>query len=283
METETPWFESFLESLTAILDAAASRAPGILFAIILVVAGWYLAKLVRIAVRRLVRGSSRLLQSVLPRSAAASIGIPPGLTNLIGHAAFAVVFLLALAVAFDIAGFDAAVAWFSRVAIHLPNIIAGFVIVLLGYLLGVFVREQVSLWLPDDVVTPGLALPRLAQYTVAGIALIVGLDQMGVDVRFLIALFVVLASSVCIGFALAFALGAKGHVSNLIGTRAAARQISAGTVVSIDGVEGTVLEITHSHVAIETGEGKVFVPGRRVDEQILILRAGPQEAENRDG
>lgn len=275
METGSSWLESFRASLAAAIDATAAHAPGVLFAIVVLIAGWFLAKFARVVVRRLVRGSNRLLQNLVPKSRASQIGVPPGLTNLIGHVAFAVVLLLALAAALNLAGFEAAVAWFGRAAIHLPNVIAGFVIILLGYLLGVFVRDQVLLWLPDDIATPGLALPRLAQYTVAGIALIVGLDQMGVDVRFLIALFVVLASAVCIGFSLAFALGARAHVSNLIGTRAAARRVATGAAVRIDGIEGTVVEITHSHLALDTAEGLVYVPGRMIDEHTLTVTADP--------
>lgn len=283
METGSSWVETFRRAFVAALDTTATHAPGILFALVVIIAGWFAAKFARILVRRLVRGSSRLLQSVLPRAAAPAIGIPPGLTNLIGHTAFAVVFLLALAAALDLAGFDAAVVWFGRAAIHLPNIIAGLVIIVLGYLLGIFARDQVLLWLPDDVGTPGLALPRLTQYSVAGIALIVGLDQMGVDVRFLIALFIVLASSVCVGFSLAFALGAKTHVSNLIGTRAAGRQLVAGSVVRIAGFEGTLLEITHSHVALDTADGKVYLPGRLVDEVAVTIVPGPGGASRADG
>ena len=273
MDSGSSWVASFRQAFVAAFDATASYAPGILFAIVVLVVGWFLARLVRILARRLVRGANRVIQSILPRSAAQTIGVPPGLTNLIGHIAFAAVFILALGMALDLAGYDAAVAWFTRVAAYLPNVIAGLVIIVLGYLLGILVRDQIALWLPDDAAAANLVLPKLGLYSVAGIALVVGLDQMGVDVRFLIALFVVVTAAASIGFATAFALGARMHVRNLIGTRAARRELTTGMVVEINGIKGTVLEVSQTYIVLDTDAGKVLVPGYMANEYAITIAA----------
>lgn len=278
MDSGSSWVTSFKQAFAAAFDATATYAPGILFAIVVLMVGWFLARLARIVARRLVRGSNRVLQSVMPRSAAQTIGVPPGLTNLIGHIAFAAVLILAIAVALDLAGYDAAVAWFTRATTYLPNVIAGLVIIVLGYLLGIVVRDQVALWLPDDAAAASLVLPKLSQYSVAGITLVVGLDQMGVDVRFLIALFVVLTAAVSIGFATAFALGARRHVRNLIGARMASRELATGMVVQINGIRGTVLEVTQTYIVLDAVDGKVLVPGSMADEQTIRIEASSQDA-----
>jgi small-conductance mechanosensitive channel len=121
------------------------------------------------------------------------------------------------------------------------------------------------------------------QYVVVATATIVALDQVGIDVALLIALAVALTAAVLIALAVAFALGARSHVSNLVGIRAARDQLATGMRIQIGDVEGEIVEISASQVALETPRGKVLVPGRMLDEAIVCLLTSPTEMDQRGG
>jgi len=73
------------------------------------------------------------------------------------------------------------------------------------------------------------------------------------------------------GIALAFGLGARTHVSNIIAANQLRQIYQAGDNVRIGETEGRVVEITVSRVIIDTEAGSVGIPAKSFDEQEITL------------
>ena len=102
------------------------------------------------------------------------------------------------------------------------------------------------------------------------------LEQLGVNVNFLIQLTTVTAAAVFGGIALVFALGTRQHLANLIGAHYARKHYAPGDHVRIGAFEGRVLEISDGCVFIETEQGDVSVPGEHFTQQPFVkLRKSP--------
>ncbi|MEO1253237.1 MAG: hypothetical protein AAFW81_12940, partial [Pseudomonadota bacterium] len=112
---------------------------------------------------------------------------------------------------------------------------------------------------------------KFAQGGIFITALIIGLDQIGVDVTFLVALFAVSAGAIFVGFSIAFGLGARDYVSNLIGARTARQKIRPGTMLRVGDIEGEVLEITQTQIALDTADGRTLVPARITEESMIVI------------
>lgn len=267
------WTDSFREAWDVIAGAAIAYAPGILLAILVLIVGWITARLVRSGVVRIVAAANRLLQGVWQRKALPGLPMMARIGGFLANLAFVLVISFALLVALDVAGFDAAVAWFRALATYLPNAITGLVIILLGYPLGVMIRQLITQPATERRAPQYAELGRYVQYAVIVVAIVVGLDQMGVEVRLLVALVTVVVAAVAVSFAVAFTASARSHLGNLIGARTARRQLSPGTAIRIDGIEGTVLEVTATQIAVETSEGRALVPASVIDENVLVILA----------
>jgi len=76
------------------------------------------------------------------------------------------------------------------------------------------------------------------------------------------------------GLSIAFSLGARVYVSNLIGAHYLSREYRAGERVRVGGQEGVILEITPVAVVLETPEGRLTVPARLFSEEATLLLAG---------
>jgi small-conductance mechanosensitive channel len=74
--------------------------------------------------------------------------------------------------------------------------------------------------------------------------------------------------------ALAFGLGARASVANIIAARYVAQFCRVGQAVRIDDVEGTVVQLTPTAVVVETPEGRAVVPAGRFHETSSVLLAG---------
>lgn len=174
--------------------------------------------------------------------------------------------LITIIVAAQVAGLAIVTDWLRRLLVLLANLVVGIAIIVVGYFVGLLVRERAQAESP--------LVGRIAQVTVLAIATIVGLDQVGVDVAVVIALTAVVAGGLVAGLFVAFGLGARRFVSNLIGARSARGMLGPGLRVRIGDVEGTVLEITATHIALDTVDGRLLVPGCSADlERILIITA----------
>ncbi|MDO9461327.1 MAG: mechanosensitive ion channel, partial [Alphaproteobacteria bacterium] len=73
------------------------------------------------------------------------------------------------------------------------------------------------------------------------------------------------------GVAIAFSLGSKSFVSNLIGARYLNKDYRVGESIRVGKIEGKIMEITSIAVVLETNEGRVTVPAQIFGEEVSLL------------
>lgn len=273
MESDKSWWSAYLDALWDQIRAGADYVPGLLGAILVLVLGWVVARFARHAIKRVARASNNLLERSFPSGMLAEARVSQLAAVLVGEIVFWVILLISVTIAAGIAGLSTISEWLDRITAHLPNLVAGIAIVVVGYFLSVYVREQVAPGAGSGGSAQNRLLARIAQGLVVSTALIVGLDQIGIDVALLVALSVVSVAALFTGLAVAFALGARSHVSNLVGVRSARQHLSPGVRIRVDDIEGEILEITSTQIALTTNQGKVLLPGRIADEKTITIVA----------
>jgi hypothetical protein len=202
------------------------------------------------------------------------------LTRATSHAvatvAFWIVLLVFAASALKILGGTLFEEWTKGLLGYLPSAIGGVIIIVLGFTGGALARsvlEQASLGLGAG---QSSLLGRLAQAVLVLAGIVIGIDQLGVNVNFLIQLTTVTAAAVFGGIALVFALGTRQHLANLIGAHYARKHYAPGDHVKIGEFEGRILEISDGCVFIETDQGDVSVPGEHFTQHPFVkLRKEP--------
>ena len=165
--------------------------------------------------------------------------------------------------------------WLDSLILFIPRLLLGGAIIFAGYLLGTVTRSLVA-----NVVAPGASqlLPQLAQYLVVTAAVITGLGQMAVDISFLATLVIVLVAALLGSLSLAFALGSRDMVANMLSRRELERY-RIGDRLSIEGVEGHVVEITRTGVVLDSDFGLTHVPAARFANAIVVQLADEERAD----
>jgi hypothetical protein len=105
---------------------------------------------------------------------------------------------------------------------------------------------------------------------------VIGIDQFGVNVDFLVLLSTVTAGAVFGGVALVFALGTRHHLANLVSAHYARKHFAPGDLVRAGGFEGRIVEIADGCVFLETEHGDVSVPAQVFSEQPLVKLRRPK-------
>lgn len=150
----------------------------------------------------------------------------------------------------------------------LPQALVAFVIVVAAHLAGLL-AANIVVQLSDNIPADSLA-PRALHGTIVVIGVVMGLQHVGVNITFITQLLLLLVAVVGGGLMLAFALGARRHVANLLARNELSR-LTIGERIRIDDTEGTVIEISNTAVDVATDRGVVTIPSARFAE-VAVLR-----------
>jgi Mechanosensitive ion channel, conserved TM helix len=277
MQNLTNWWETFTESLTSSLTSIGEYLPLFGGALLVMALGWLVARLLRAVVVRLGTAFNRALERFLSRPGTRGLRLSPKLLALTGNFAFWIAILLFAAIAARTARLDAFSTWLDRVIDYLPTLVAGGLIALAGFLLSTLVRDAVS----AAVASTGSAHDQLAglaaQSTVFVTAIVIGLDQIGIDVTFLITLVAIVLGGALLSLALAFGFGAKDFVGNLIAAHYVQRLLEPRERARVGDMEGRVLEITPTTVVLVNERGRLLVPARLFQREMTVLLSGDED------
>ncbi len=276
----TSWLTALEDSALSIANGVVTIAPAIAAAIVIMVLGWLFARSVRSLVRQLSNGANRLLDRVFQKGELANVRFSAAAISAVAETAFWIIIFLAITVAARIAGFTAIFGWMNQLVAHLPNLVVGFLIIALGYFASRYVGRHIAASARDEKANENILIGRVVQGFIFLTALIIGLDQVGVKVSFLITLLTVAAGAILAGFSIAFGLGAKDHVRNLFGARLAHRSLLLGLRVRIGEIEGDVLDVSANHIALDTVSGRALIPARIVDEQVVEILTATGQGNN---
>lgn len=278
---ETPVTQQLAAGWWAIVEPIAAYLPRVLAAVAVLVAGWLLARLLRALTVRLVTGIDRLWHAVILRSRLEQLQPRHPPARIVGEMVFWLTILFVVASAAEILGMGVFVNWLSAVVAYLPVLAAGLLIVLAGFVLSSLARDLVSSTAASAGIVQGDLLGRVVQGLVLLTAVVVGVDQMGVDVQFLATIAAVAVGALLGGGALAFGLGARSLAANVIAAQQVRKHYRAGDRVRVRDVEGAILEIGTTSVVLDTGDGRVTVPASIFGEEISVLTTAASSDESR--
>lgn len=205
-----------IEHALAAVDALAPRlaAASAILAVGLA-AGWVLGGVVQRLSATMDVGST-VYDSPLGRPFDGAEGV----SRAIGRAAAYSIYLVSTYAATNALGVDVLSVWVEELLSILPALVAGVVILLVGFVVATYVAE----FLRDSQAAARAGITPLfvtaVQLTLYLLVVVLGLDTMGVDVRILTtfarAFAFGLAGAVAIGLGVAFGLGSKDYVARNI-------------------------------------------------------------------
>jgi hypothetical protein len=262
--------DSFTAAAGALFERLAAHLPNLIGALLLLGAGWLLARLLRVVA---VRGM-HLAETLIERMAGSSRLKVGRSANVLGTVVYWVVLLFFVTAATHVLGLQTFTEWLSRLLDYLPTLAAGLLIVVAGYVLASFVADLVLATATRLQAAQRTALARLAQGATLVAAILVGADQIGIRVTWIAILAAVVIAAVLGGVTIAVSLGARSYVANLIGAHYLRQAFEVGQRVRVSGFEGRIVEVSATSLVLETQEGRVALPGRVYHDEPIVLLSG---------
>ena len=267
------WAEHMTQSFATSVSDVMSFLPTLFEAGLLLLLGFLLAKLVGLAVTRLLQlfGLDRLLgrtaiQTLLERS-----GTKKQISEILGVTGFWVIFLLFLISASKTVGLAIVSEGLTSLAYYIPKVGIAILILILGLMAANFVRELILLACSTAGIVQGAIVAQA--FYVAGILLVIvtAINELGIDTGLLNNTIILLVAGLIAGAALSFGLGSRSAVSNLIAAHYLQSVVRVGVKVRMGPIQGTVVAMTPVSVILETEEGRVVIPASQFNETTAVI------------
>ena len=199
-----------LEPLRAFLIQIGAYVPRLLFAVLVLVAGWLLAKAVRFTV---ARGLHAVNFQVLTERAGIDNFLRQGgmvrdSTAVFAAFAYWLVILASLIIAFNGLGLTYVADLLGRVMWFVPNVFVALLVLVFGAFFARFVGDAVATYGRNAGIQDALLLGKVAQYAILLFVVLIALDQVKVGGDIVRQSFLIILGGVV--FALAWAFGLAG-------------------------------------------------------------------------
>jgi hypothetical protein len=198
---------TFLERLQTSFAQLGALLPALLGALVILFAGYLLAKLVQRGTERVLRRIqlNRLLErggvlEVVERS-----GTHANPTRVIARLLFWFIMIAVILLAANALGLESLGLVFTELVGYIPSIIAAVVVIIIGILLGDVVGGLIMA--SAGTLDAGPTLARVGRGGVVVIAVLMALQQLGVETNIVTTAFAIIFGAIAFALALAFGLG----------------------------------------------------------------------------
>ena len=259
--TPAEWQSVLSASFEQLLAYLLAYLPQLFGAILLIVVGWLLAFILSKLTLTLLSLVNRLVVRIAPSFLRdKQIELKPAYLVVVSKSVFWLVILFFIAAATKILGLDFFASSIKALIAYLPRLLAGALIIFFGFLLGNIAKAMAKAAAESSGMQQPDAIGTFVKVAVVFTSLVIGVEQIGINVRFVTNLVVILSGVLTAGVALAFGLGCKELVSNVVGARQAKKYCQLQESISIAGVEGVLVDISNTMLVLETEKGKIMLP-----------------------
>jgi small-conductance mechanosensitive channel len=263
--------EGIMAGFQGMMGQVTAYLPRVAVAVLVLILGWLLAKVLRLLIVKTAGRLDHLWQRFIAKPGLGYLQPRHPPARIVGELVFWLILLVFVTIATDILGLSVFGDWLKEIVTYLPLAATGLLIVLVGFVVGSLVRDLVASAAATAGLSHGDLLGRTAQLIILFTAIIIGVDQIGIDVVFISVVAAIILATTLGGIALAFGLGARTHVSNIIAANQLRQLYQVGDLVRLGEVQGRITGISLSRVSLETEEGSVDIPARLFDEQATLL------------
>ena len=240
-------------------------APNLLTSILVIAIGYLLARLVKYLVQRIIQYLDRIISNNFRKVDLTKAA------SFIGMAFFWLIIFCTILLVTDILGLTILTGWFENILEYVPNVLAAILIIFAAMIIGNFISGAIDSLTAQAGISYGNTLGKIAHYFILFTAIIIAIDQIGIEVSFLVHVIDIVLAGLLFGAALAFGLGAKTSISNILAAFYVRKTYKEGDEIQIGEIRGTIIKIDTRSVVLDSEMGIVTIPAKEFNENKSYL------------
>ena len=197
-------WNAFATKITAFL-------PALIGAIIIFVIGWIIARLVKVAVERLLKlirfdkaTEKTGVQGFLKKGDI--VKLP---SEIIGVLVYWFIMIMVITATLDALGIPIVSDLFNSIFLYIPSVVAAIIVLILGFLLGTLLSAIVKTAASNAGLKNADGLGKLALYAIVFFSAAIALIQLGIGEEIVTSAFGLVFGAAALALALAFGLGGR--------------------------------------------------------------------------
>ncbi len=260
--------------VTDLFGSLIQFAPKLVGAIVVLLIGWIIARVLQAIVRRSIQGG---LESILERTGVAqalertSMTMAP--SEIVAKVLYWLVMILFVMAASRIVGMSAVSDAITRILGYIPSVLSAALVLAAGVFLARFVANIVTSASDAAGISYARGLGAVANTSIVIMVGVVTMEQLGVETQILITVITVTVAAITAGMALAFALGSRDVVRSILAGHYLRQSLPVGSSISVtmdrDAVEGVVEKIGPVYTTFRDGDCSWEVPNRQLLDEVI--------------
>jgi len=253
--------EKLRAAFSHLVNSLAAAAPKIAVGILLVICGLALAKLIEIVLRSALTRLrfDRLMERTGIDKALHRIGLRKQLNLFIPRLVYFLVLFLLAKTAADALGLLAISNAIGAFFDYLPNLVAAMLLIILGTSLGQFAGDLIAESARNSGVEFAGGLGRAVSGLIIFVVSMMAIGQLRIDTVFVRIVTSFVLGGAALGFGLAFGLGTRDVIRNIIAGFYTRKFLHIGERLEISGNAGMLKAINATHTILQSGEREVSV------------------------
>ncbi|KQQ60081.1 transporter [Pseudomonas sp. Leaf127] len=260
------WTQSLVTAMTALWTKIANFIPSLFGALVVVVLGFVVAKLLDALLSRLLAklGLDRLMNGTGLTKLISRAGVKVPISTLIGKIVYWFVLLIFLVSAAESLGLQRVSATLDMLALYLPKVFGAALVLLVGVLLAQLANGLVRGAAEGVGVDYAAGLGRVAQGLVIIISISVAISQLEVKTDLLNHVIVIVLITVGLAVALAMGLGSREIAGQILAGIYVRELYQVGQMVQVGDIEGQIEEIGTVKTTLLTDDGELVSFSNRI-------------------
>lgn len=274
MNKITDWTEISLESLRVLVQKLAESATGLAGALIVLLIGWLVARLVAFFVKKALRLAKfdAITEKLNADDMLGKANIKISSSEIVGKFVYWILMLVFFVVASDSLGWTVASESISELISYLPKLFSAIVIFVIGLYIANFVKKALKSIFESLGVSSGHIISTFSFYLILIIISLTALSQAGVDTSIITSNLTIIIGGIVLAFAVSFGIGSKDVLTNILSSFYSKNNFKVGLKIKMGALEGTIDSIDNVSCVIKTASDRVVIPVRKLlEEEITII------------
>ncbi len=273
MDRFTTVGQNFWDSLNVMWQKVFETVPNILISLLIMLIGWLVARSLSFLVFKAIQLSKleQFTSKAIGRDVSEKTENGVNLAQIVKKIVYWTVILLFAVFASETLGWVVVTQELGNLLTYLPKLFSAVVIFIIGLYIAGFIRQAISTGINSLRLQASGVVSTAAYYLIMILVTITALNQAGIDTGAITTNFIVIIGSLFLAFALAFGLGAKDILGNMVASLYAKKTFHSGQVIKINGVEGTIEKIDSVNLILNIGERRVPMPVKKLVEETVEI------------
>jgi small-conductance mechanosensitive channel len=186
--------------------------------------------------------------------------------SFLGTAFFWLIIFSSILVITDILELTVLTNWFQSIIHYVPNILAAILIVFTAIILGNLVSDTLLSVGKRTGIKYSTTLVRIIRFVLLLLAIVIALDQIGIEIALLINIIDIVLAALLFGAALAFGLGARTSISNILACYYIRKRYKVGDEIQVGKTRGIIIKIDTTNIVMDNEIGQVTIPAKLFNE-----------------